>query len=384
MGHLAAATPAGRPISRGDSLNSIAGSDGAPMYSRKDKSLGVLCENFLSLCQRIPEQRGEVLVSLDTAAKDLGVERRRVYDIVNVLECVEVVTRKQKNSYVWHGFTRMQAALDTLASTPLPDEAGPEAGVPKSGERREKSMAVLARKFLQVLLSAPEGVVSLEDTCRTLLGGALEDDGVKTKVRRLYDIANILSSLPLIEKTHIIETRKPAFKFLGVPTGHRGALHAGQPHVPPQNYLHTLPGQPSAVPNLLSRQILELLSGGAQASKRPPVPVESSYPEAPPMKRSRSMQQADLSNRAIDPQSLRMLLLRHQQELAPAHVGPLFPFGAVPNGNTPPAYSQLFSHMPFAVQPRNNLPPQSAALQLYQQSMTLGQAMNGATAPKPP
>ena len=39
------------------------------------------------------------------------------------------------------------------------------------------------------------------------------------KVRRLYDIANILSSLQLIEKVHIhsIQTgRKPGFRWIGI------------------------------------------------------------------------------------------------------------------------------------------------------------------------
>jgi hypothetical protein len=35
------------------------------------------------------------------------------------------------------------------------------------------------------------------------------------KVRRLYDIANVLSSIGLIEKIHLVEVRKPAFKWVG-------------------------------------------------------------------------------------------------------------------------------------------------------------------------
>lgn len=37
------------------------------------------------------------------------------------------------------------------------------------------------------------------------------------KVRRLYDIANVLTSLNLIKKVHVREERgrKPAFKWLG-------------------------------------------------------------------------------------------------------------------------------------------------------------------------
>lgn len=57
---------------------------------------------------------------------------------------------------------------------------------------------------------------TLEDAAKSL-GSATEDDQnkLKTKVRRLYDIANVLKSIGLIRKTQILNTKKPAFEWVG-------------------------------------------------------------------------------------------------------------------------------------------------------------------------
>lgn len=54
---------------------------------------------FLAAFGTVPQLE----LSLDEAATRLNVERRRIYDIVNIFESLDMVLRKGKNKYVWLG-----------------------------------------------------------------------------------------------------------------------------------------------------------------------------------------------------------------------------------------------------------------------------------------
>lgn len=242
----------------------VDGSAGSTAYSRKKKSLGVLAENFLNHYKKLP--RGSVII-VDHAAVELGVERRRIYDVVNILESVSLVTKKQKNTYSWMGMDHLDDMFGNLQAKAIldypedakryldssivvqhindsqvsPDESKHPGKPAKIKEN--KSLAKLSQEFLQVFLvgfetlSLPEasdkiqGTTSMEELI-AMGGGArvkstAEGDipdarelkaaaarGLKTKIRRLYDIANVFLSVGLLRKVENIDTsRRPNFAW---------------------------------------------------------------------------------------------------------------------------------------------------------------------------
>ncbi|KAL5212079.1 hypothetical protein ABZP36_022926 [Zizania latifolia] len=227
-------------------------------YSRKQKSLGLLCSNFVALYNRDDVES----IGLDDAARRLGVERRRIYDIVNVLESVGILVRKAKNRYSWIGFGGVPMALRELKERASREKSGlallpveePSAanmsddededkmgdvdgdteseklsqpvdnpsGKPsaprcrlRSDHRKEKSLGLLTQNFVKLFLTMEADTISLDEAAKQLLGEGHAENSMRTKVRRLYDIANVLASLNFIEKIQQADSRKPAFRWLG-------------------------------------------------------------------------------------------------------------------------------------------------------------------------
>ncbi|KAM4615587.1 transcription factor E2F7 [Polymixia lowei] len=223
--------------------------DGEKKPSRKQKSLGLLCQKFLALYPDYPPAHDNIRISLDEVAISLGVERRRIYDIVNVLESLMIVGRIAKNCYTWYGRWRLDATLESLQRQGRRqgyhlqmeqaaearetgtgrDEAGPELGSEDGGEgdsgtgainRKDKSLRIMSQKFVMLFLVSKTQTVTLDAAAKVLIEESQDSSShskYKTKVRRLYDIANVLTSLDLIKKVHVREDRgrKPAFQWLG-------------------------------------------------------------------------------------------------------------------------------------------------------------------------
>ncbi|NXI47801.1 E2F2 factor, partial [Galbula dea] len=67
--------------------------------TRYDTSLGLLTKKFLCLLSESPDG----VVDLNRAAEVLEVQKRRIYDITNVLEGIQLIRKKSKNHIQWMG-----------------------------------------------------------------------------------------------------------------------------------------------------------------------------------------------------------------------------------------------------------------------------------------
>eukprot|EP00951_Prasinocladus_malaysianus_P030353 scaffold285417_cov52-Prasinocladus_malaysianus.AAC.1 len=69
--------------------------------SRYDSSLGLLTKKFINLL----ETAEQGVLDLNKAAELLSVQKRRIYDITNVLEGIGLIEKKSKNNIQWKGAT---------------------------------------------------------------------------------------------------------------------------------------------------------------------------------------------------------------------------------------------------------------------------------------
>ncbi|GLJ52549.1 hypothetical protein SUGI_1118290 [Cryptomeria japonica] len=89
---------------------------------RYDSSLGLLTKKFINLVK----QADDGILDLNKAADTLEVQKRRIYDITNVLEGIGLIEKKLKNRICWkglrasglgdveHDMTVLQADVDNL------------------------------------------------------------------------------------------------------------------------------------------------------------------------------------------------------------------------------------------------------------------------------
>lgn len=260
--------------------------------SRKEKSLGVLCQSFMDLYKDSPPNRDDngAVVEIVEVADHLGVKRRRIYDIINILESIDIVARVKKNTYRWHGTGDLPIFFAKLQRDAIEEQTRKANGtwVVDLNKPKAKGMATTCQKLLQIFLATGQLNFSLAYAADIIMGPAAQaveeaakaaaaaqsatlnypvplpdplalpalpvdpldppaldvasmnpdndDDGgddtagadtatngktpvqkaMKSKVRRMYDIANVLQALGIIEKYNVgstNESNKPSLRW---------------------------------------------------------------------------------------------------------------------------------------------------------------------------
>lgn len=220
--------------------------------------LMLLCEKFQRRFGQLGARGEPQAIMLKDAVAELGVSRRRLYDIINVLEAVEIVRRTGKLTYEWRGLGHLPALLRRLvqeegSGVPVEERVkrtpgiGAASGAQDTGGdskeeagRTQHTLWALSRKFVRVLLTR-QGPLPLTEVAVLLMDdGVTEQRKSQTQItieRRLYDIGSILTAVGLIEKTYLGK-RQPAFMWK---QAQWAALDAAPSSAPPSHLPRQLP-----------------------------------------------------------------------------------------------------------------------------------------------
>ncbi|XP_032373944.1 transcription factor E2F3 [Etheostoma spectabile] len=102
-----ARTPRGRGgslVANGARIKTPRTPKSPPEKTRYDTSLGLLTKKFVDLLA----QSSDGVLDLNLAAETLQVQKRRLYDITNVLEGIHLIKKKSKNNIQWMGCSLLE------------------------------------------------------------------------------------------------------------------------------------------------------------------------------------------------------------------------------------------------------------------------------------
>ncbi|KAH0456569.1 hypothetical protein IEQ34_014476 [Dendrobium chrysotoxum] len=176
--------------------------DGYPVSAlstcRYDSSLGLLTKKFINLLQ----QAEDGTLDLNKAAEILDVQKRRIYDITNVLEGVGLIVKQLKNRIHWKGFEMSR-----------PMEVGAE-------------IAGLKVRFQNIIhfvgLCNADAICDyclFDDNMQENLLSLSEDEGNQ---KWLYLTKEDISSIPCFQNSTLIAVKAPHGTSLEVPNPDEG------------------------------------------------------------------------------------------------------------------------------------------------------------------
>ncbi|XP_071428690.1 transcription factor E2F1 [Pithys albifrons albifrons] len=146
------------PVVRGKARNPSKGAKSPGEKSRYETSLNLTTKRFLELLSQSPDG----VVDLNWAAEVLKVQKRRIYDITNVLEGIQLITKKSKNHIQWLG---SQATVGAPGRHRLLDKELREL---QAAERQLDDLIQMCTVQLRLLTEDPANQHAAYVTCQDL------------------------------------------------------------------------------------------------------------------------------------------------------------------------------------------------------------------------
>jgi hypothetical protein len=176
--------------------------------ARNGNSLKKICTTILKLYHN----KEDLEIYLNEFSMNLNIERRRIYDIINILEALDIVVKKSKNVYIWKNVSLFTTKLKILsaAGNSLADTLKLFYFESRPMTSKKKMLTYLTLKVLKLfyttkpILSFNEIMKICEEhysSVQTQLAFLRQDEfESKNRIRRLYDIINVFKALGLIIK----------------------------------------------------------------------------------------------------------------------------------------------------------------------------------------
>ncbi|KAL9653494.1 hypothetical protein ABK040_002127 [Willaertia magna] len=188
---------------------------------KKNNSLLFICSRFIEHY----ETQHISYINLDETVNKLDIDKRRLYDVLNVLLSLGIASKVKSKQYLYNGMIvltktfdefRIKAFKDSflyesisklpdteeslkknlrkfqIDSTTLTSNEIPS----KTSNKKDTFLMILCKQMIMIFLITEMVEISQEHVTQILL----RDVNDKTKLRRLNDIINVLISLKIIEK----------------------------------------------------------------------------------------------------------------------------------------------------------------------------------------
>jgi len=179
-----------------------------PEKKRNGNSLKKICTKIL----RLYHSKEDLEIFLNEFSINLNIERRRIYDIVNILEALDIVVKKSKNVYIWKSISLFTTKLRILsaAGSNLAEQLKLFHFESRPMTSKKKMLTYLSLKvlklfyttnsvlsFAEIMKICEEHYLKVQSSLPFHPGDEFEN---KNRIRRLYDIINVFKALGLISK----------------------------------------------------------------------------------------------------------------------------------------------------------------------------------------